>query len=224
MSMNTVRKVAEYEQAVALRKRGFTYGDIAKIVGVSKATVSNWLSREAWSMRVRDDNTKRAARDNSKRMVILNKARTKQYAKLYAEAERSAATEFKHYKHDPLFMAGIGLYMAIGDISPTPFLRVSGTRMESHRVFVHFATEFLGVPREKIRFLLHVHKAHDPLVCSKRWSKTIRVPIEQFHKYQVIQGGDGDHTLHFGVGNTIIGGTVFKKKLLAWVQLAAKEL
>ena len=219
-----IRKTAAYDEAMALRKRGFSYAEIAKIVGVSKATVSNWFAREAWSSRVRDDNAKRAARDNGKRISLLNKARAKQFAKLYAEAERSAATEFKHYKHDPLFMAGVGMYLTVGDLSPTPFLRVSSTRMEVHRLFCTFATEFLGVPREKIRFLLHIHENQNVAACARRWSKTIRLPVSQFHKHQVIQGKADAHTLHFGVGNTIIGGTVFKKKLLAWVTIASKEL
>ena len=42
-------KQAAYEQAVAFRKRGFTYSEIAKICNVSKGTVSNWLRHETFS-------------------------------------------------------------------------------------------------------------------------------------------------------------------------------
>lgn len=219
-----IRKSAQFAQAAELRKRGFTYAEIAKIVDVSKGTVSNWLSNEAWSERIRVDNQKRAARENSKRISLLNKARSNQFTKLYTEAERSAATEFKHYKHSSLFMAGVMLYAAQGDISSSRLLRIAGSRMETHRIFIKFAVEFLGVPREKVRFWLSLHEDHKPQGCSKRWSKSIGLPIAQFHKYQVIQGKTSHPTLHFGVGNTIIGGTVFKKKLLAWVAIASKEL
>lgn len=85
-----IRKKAQFEHAKELRKRGFTYKDISKIVDVSISTVSLWFSRETWSKSVTDDNQKRAAKENKKRISLLNTARGNQYKKMYAEAERSA--------------------------------------------------------------------------------------------------------------------------------------
>lgn len=219
-----VRKSAQFERAVELRKRGFTYEEIAKIVAVSKSTISLWLSRETWSRNITEDNKKRAARENRKRISLLNKARGNQYLKLYAEAERSAATEFKHYKHSPLFIAGVTLYMTIGDMRDTHPIRVTSSRKELHRIFIQFVHEYLGVPREKIRFWLLLYPDLKPGTCMKTWSRALRLPLLQFHKHQIIQGRGKKPTLHDGVGNTIIGGTVSKRKLLIWIKLTLKEL
>lgn len=92
------------------------------------------------------------------------------------------------------------------------------------QLFATFAEEYLGIPREKIKFWLLLYPDHDPHACSKHWSKVLKLPIGQFYKYQVIQGKSTKRTLHFGVGNTIIGSTVLKVKLNKWIELALKEL
>lgn len=219
-----IRKSAQFEHAKELRKRGFTYVEIAKIVGVSKSSISLWFSRETWSQSITESNKKRSAKENSKRISLLNTARGNQYKKLYAEAERSAVTEFKHYKNNPLFIAGLMLYVGEGDNSDNHLIRIANAKMDVHRIFIKFAMEYLGVSREKIRFWVLLYPDLDPQKCSQYWSKKLKLPLSQFHKYQVIEGRSTKRTLHDGVGNTIIGGTVLKKRLLKWIALASKEL
>lgn len=217
-------KIEAHNKAIELRKRGFTYREIANYVGVSVSTVSVWLSSEAWSVKITESNQKRAAIDNSKRISLLNKARGNQYKKMYAEAERSAVIEFKHYKTNPLFIAGLMLYVGEGDNTDNHLIRVANSRPEIHRIFIKFATEYLGVKHKDVRFWLLLYPDLDEVTCMKHWSKKVGISVSQFYKNQVIQGRSKKRTLHFGVGNTIIGGTVLKKKLLKWIELASKEL
>jgi transcriptional regulator with XRE-family HTH domain len=219
-----VSKKTEKEQATALRKRGFSFSEIAKYTGVSVSTISLWLKDEAWSKDVRMQNQKRAARDNSKRISLLNKARVNQFKKLYAEAERSAMTEYKHYRQNPLFIAGLTLYASEGDNSDSRLIRLASTKVETHRIFIAFTREFLGVPREKIRFWVLLYLDLDPKRTSRTWSKELMLPISQFHKYQVVQRKSKKRVLQYGVGNTIIGSAVLKHKLMKWIELLHKEL
>ncbi len=219
-----VYKLAQHTQAKELRKRGFTYSEVAKIVGVSKSTVSKWFSRETWSKSVTNENKKRSARENGKRISLLNTARSNQYRKVYDEAERSAVTEFKHYKQNPLFIAGLMLYLSSGDNSTKHLIRISHSQIEAHRIFIRFAEEFLGVSRGKMRFYVLLYPNHKPHTCSRHWSKKIKIPMSQFHKYQVIKSASTKKTLHFGVGNTIIGGTVLKRKISKWIELAVRDM
>lgn len=219
-----IRLHEQYEQAVQFRKRGFTYSEIAKITGVSKGTVANWLAGERFSKVVKKDNAHRAAKENSKRIKLLNKARGNQYKRLYAEAERSAALEYKHFKRDPLFLAGTALYLGEGDIAGDAPIRIASARKDVHRIFMRFANEYLGVPRENIRFWLLLYPDLDEESCVRAWSKALKLKEENFYKNQVILGRSKKRTLHHGVGNTIIGNAVLKRKLLKWIELASKEL
>jgi transcriptional regulator with XRE-family HTH domain len=217
-------KNAEKQQATELRRRGFTYQEIAKYTNVSVSSISAWLSLETWSRKITEDNQRRASKENSKRISLLNKARGNQYKKLYAEAERSAVTEYKHYRNSPLFIAGLMLYVGEGDNVDSRLIRLANTRMEVHSIFIGFATEYLGVPREKIRFWLHLSPLHDSKLVSMAWARVLKLSPSQFHKHQVIQGKSSKRVLQYGVGNTIIGSAVMKKKLMKWIQLALVEL
>lgn len=219
-----VRNTKKYEQAISLRKRGFTLEEVAKYCDISKSTASKWLQNKAFSAQVTKQNIKRAGTENAKRLKLVNKARVGERATRYKEALRSAETEYKHYKKDPLFMAGLMLYVGSGDTKDERLIRLSSAQMDIHRIFIKFAVEYLGVEKQKIHVWLLLYPDLNEEVCMKRWKKATTLPLSQFYKNQIVPGKANKQTLHYGVGNTIIGSTVLKHKLTRWVQLATKEL
>ena len=217
-----IRDEEKYKQAVEFRKRGFTYSEIAKICDVSKGTVSNWLSKKAFSKRVKKDNTERAARDNKKRMSLVNKARNAERSERYREAVRSAETEFKHYKTDPLFIAGLTAYMSVGDQKHPSQIRLTTNKPELHALFVRFAVAYLGVEKSEIQFWLLLTGKASLEKTMKWWSRKIGISVANFGKTQFVH--IDRKPLHNGTGNTIIGSTVLKCKLNRWIELLPKEL
>ncbi len=219
-----VRNEEKYEQAVQFRTRGFTLEEIAKICEVSKSTVSKWLKNNAASASVTKQNKKRAGQENAKRLQLMSKARGNERVARYREAVRSADTEYKHYKSFPLFIAGLMLYYTQGDLKNEHQIRLSGTEQKAHKIFIKFATEYLGVPKPSIHFWILLYRGQSEELCMKRWKTVTTLPYSQFYKNQYINTKKTKDTLHNGVGNTIIGSTVLKRKLNRWIELALKEL
>ncbi len=217
-----IRNEEKYQQAIEFRKRGFTYSEIAKICDVSKATVSNWLSKKAFSKRVKKDNTLRAARENKKRMSLVNKARRAERVARYAEAARTAEIEFAHYKHTPLFVAGVTLYMSIGDQKNASRIRITSNKPEVHALFIAFLVSYLGVSKSDIQFWLLLTGNMPLQKTMKWWSRKIGLSVARFGKTQYIN--KTHKPLHSGSGNTIICSTVSKHKLIRWVELLEKEV
>lgn len=217
-----VRNEEIYKQALIFRKRGFTYEEIAKICGVSKSTVAHWCRSKRFSKQVAKDNAARAAKENAKRVSLLQKARQAERKHSYQAAETAARTEFKHYRTNSLFVAGVMLYVASGDRKDASRIRLTSNQMELHRIFIDFLQEFLGIQKSEIQFWLLVYQDQDQKKVSTEWAKSIKLPARQFGKTQVIaQTAKG---LHTGTGNTIIGNTVLKRKLSIWIDLALKEI
>jgi predicted transcriptional regulator len=219
-----IRLEEKYEQALQFRKRGFTYSEIAKIVGVSKSTVSNWVAKKPFSKKVKADNQARAARDNVKRISLVNKARTAERKTRYAEAVSSAETEYKHYKKDPLFAAGLMAYISNGDMHDDSRLRLTSASFTVHQGFISFAQNYLGVKKESLHVWLILYRGLNEKKCMTLWSKKTKISIAQFYKTQFIEQEMKKGGLQHGTGNTIIGNTVLKKKLLCWIELFSKEL
>ena len=220
-----VRNEDKFKQAVQLRTRGFTLQEIAKVCDVSKSTVSKWLKNNATSASVTMQNKRRAGRDNAKRLLLVNKARGGERSNRYREAVRSAETEFKHYRTHSLFVAGVMVYAASGDRTAPRVIRLSSARVSLHRTFIRFATEFLGADKTQIRFWVLLYRGQSEETCLKKWKAVTSLPYSQFHKSQVAAAKVAKgKTLHYGVGNTIIGNTVLKHKLNRWIELMEKEL
>lgn len=218
-----VRNQENLDQALRLRERGFTLAEIAKVCDVSKSTVSKWLAGNKVSADVTKQNKRRAGQENAKRLRLVNKTLGKQRAARYDELEKSAITEFKHYKNDPLFVAGLMLYVGHGDMATAGAIRFSGTSINSHVIFIKFLEGYLGVERSAIRQQLVLYPTHTESICMKQWSKTLKLPYDQFHRTQIIKSKQ-NQPLHFGVGNTIIGSTGMKRKLTTWIDLMQKSL
>jgi predicted transcriptional regulator len=218
-----VRNQEKYDQALRLRERGFTLQEIAKVCGVSKSTVSKWLHGNAVSADVTTQNKRRAGIENAKRLRLVNKARSTQRDAHYLDLERSAGTEFKHYKTDPLFVAGLMLYVGHGDMTDAGSIRLSGTNIATHAIFLRFIREYLGVELAKLRVQLVLYPTHTESICMQKWSKALKLPYTQFHRTQIIPNQQAN-PLHFGVGNTIIGNTGLKRKLVTWINLMQSDL
>ena len=219
-----VRNKEKYDQAISLRKRGFTLDEIAKYCDISKSTASKWLQNKGFSEVVTKQNKRRAGQENAKRLRLINKARSVERLKRYEEMERSSGTEYKHYKKDPLFVAGLTLYLAVGDNYDAKVIRFSSKKIDSHRIFLAFVREYLGVEKKKIHFWLALTDDLDEEKCMRKWQRALSIPYSQFYKNQIIPGKTNKKRLHFGVGNTIIASTVHKRKLSHWTKLLIKEL
>lgn len=219
-----VRNEETYAQALQFRKRGFTLAEIAKICEVSKSTVSKWLKNNDISANVTKQNKQRAGKENAKRLQLMTKARSKERALRYSEVERGAEVEFKHYKTNPRFIAGLLTYAALGDLEVNGNIRIASSRAEAHKVFIVFAVEYLGVSKSKIKLWLLLYPSHNEEQCMRKWHKTTTIPYSQFHQNQILKNKPKHKTLHHGVGNTIIGSTVLKRKLIRWIELMQKEL
>ena len=217
-----VRNEEKYEQAVGLRKRGFTLEEVAKYCDISKSTASLWLKNKAFSAQVTKQNVKRAGAENAKRLRLIAKARSGERKRRYADAAASAKVEFSHYRTNPLFMNGLTAYVAAGDSKDDRVIRLSHISPELHRLFIKFVVQFLGVEKSKIHVWLLLYKGTSEERAMKIWSKTTTIPYSQFFKNQFVNKTN-QIPLHSGVGNTIIGSTYHKQKLKAWVQLAKKE-
>ena len=217
-----VRNQEKYDQAVTLRQRGFTLAEIAKICEISKSTASLWLKDKAFSDRVTQINQRRAGQENAKRLGLVAKARAVERKQRYKDAEQSAKVEFANYQRDPLFMAGLTAYIAAGDTKDERTIRLSHGSEEVHRLFIKFATNYLGVDKAKIHLWLLLYGDSSEEKVMKQWSKKTTIPYTQFYKNQYVNKTT-KKTLQKGVGNTIIGSTYHKQKLLCWVKLAKKQ-
>ena len=217
-----VRNTEKFEQAVSLRKRGFTLDEVAKYCGISKSTASKWLKSEVFSDSISKQNIKRAGVENGKRLRLIAKTRGTERKVRYADAKAGALVEFKNYQNNPAFRSGLMAYVAAGDLTDANKVRLSNSSPFIHSQFIQFAKDFLGVEKGKIKLWLLLYQGVNEEKAMKHWSKQVKIPLGQFYKNQYVKNAPSQ-ALRLGVGNTIIGSTYHKQKLIAWVKQAEKQ-
>jgi transcriptional regulator with XRE-family HTH domain len=213
-----------FSEVISLRKRGFTYSEIAKVCNISRSTVRNWLKNEIFSQEISVRNVKKAINDNKKRLLVINKARKTERNRQITEILHTTDIEYKHFRHNPLFIAGLSIYLSEGDLGDKYHIRLSSTRPELQSIFIKFLMDFMGIDKYTIRIWLLLYPTMDEVECMKYWIKKTGLTAAQFHKNQFIRYRGEKSVSHNGVANILIGNTIKKRKLLKWLLTLQRDI
>lgn len=174
-------KVALREQVIKLRLQGSTYGQIKRALGVSKSTLSDWLR----NLSLNEDQLKLLSqnRRHSKDLAIeklRNTARNKRLERLKQVFNKQIKNLLPLSKKE-LFLAGIFLYWGEGEKRRGP-VSISNTDPRVVKFVLYWMLNSLKISKEKIRVNLHLYKDMNIEESVQFWSKTLKIPKEQFRK------------------------------------------
>ncbi len=206
-----------------MRKQGKSYREIQDIVKISRSTLSDWFCDEEWSQHAKKSNNARQVVLSTERLRKLHEGRRIMLDNLYKKNEIEAVIEYEIFKKQPLFMAGLMVYAGEGDKLHRNLTRISNSEFYLHKIFIKFLDKYLKIPREKVKIALILYPDHNIGLCLQKWSEELKIPIENFHKTQVIQGKETRRKLQYGVGMSIISITTVKKKILVWMELCKRD-
>lgn len=212
-------------QAIAMRRAGRSYHEITAALGVPKGTLSGWFNREGWSAAIRRDLERATRPMHRARIAAMSRARSEKFATLRAGAREEARRRFPGLVRDALFLIGIALYWGEGDKRwERGAVRVSNIDPDLLRVFVRFLVVHGGVPVERLRVGVLVYPDLDPLQCQRHWSRTLGLPLHQFHKTQIIIGRSPLRRLTHGVCMVSVCSRLLAEQIAEWTSLLAVHL
>lgn len=212
------------EIAFELRKKGKSYRKIQAELGMSKSTLCDWFRDVEWSRHVKVRNSTTVYTLSKERLEKLNQGRIEKLDLYYQKAEQEADEEFKIFKNEPLFMAGLMAYAGEGDKVNRHSVRISNSEFYIIQYFIAFTIKYLNFKRENMKCGIILYPDHNIDACMKKWSFELGIPESNFHKTQVIQGKEKTKRLQYGIGMVIISNTFLKKKLMKWIELSKLEI
>src|SRR3990167_102878 len=142
---NTIR-----EQVFKLRKQGYSYSYISKNTGVTKSTLSGWLSGVYY-------------KPNKEMVEKIGKARSassykksQQKIESISKAENEAKKEIGKLSKRDLFMLGIGIY--IGEGTKThDIIRVINSDPKIIKLAIKWFREVCGLGIDNFRIRIHLY-------------------------------------------------------------------
>jgi transcriptional regulator with XRE-family HTH domain len=202
----------EREKAIALRKeKQMSYGQIKKILKVSKSTLSYWLRNYPLSeKRIKELQRKGWEKSETSRerfRITMRKKKEERLKKFYKEQRKII---FPFNKRE-FFLAGLFLYWGEGSKTHPGELSISNTNPSIIKFFISWLTNSLNVPKEKLRVQLHLYRDMNIRKEIQFWSKILNLPLSQFNKPYIKKsstnrinhkGGFGHGTCNVTIGNT----------------------
>ena len=170
------------EIAIAMRKEGKSYREIAEVVPVSKSTLSLWL-RE---VELTDDQAEvlreRRERSDTARLQAIRNRNELRRAKVIADARSQVPDQIAESE---LFVAGVVAYWAEG-AKHKPWRSANtvtfvNSDAEMIRLFMRWL-ELLGYSAADCTFRLSIHETADLAAASAYWSGVVGVPALEFRK------------------------------------------
>jgi len=215
------------EEALAMRKSGFAYSDISKKTGLSKSTLSGWLSGAPYNP------NKQTIERVGKAIAAANAKKTKIRQEETEATRKAAFLDIGEVSNRDLFMFGLGLYLGEG-AKTHEITRI----VNADPTVIHLAMKWfhgIGVTREQFLLTIHLYPDSDIEKCLQFWSHTTTIPRSQFGKVQIdrrtnkVKSRAGKlpyGTAHLSVRS--LGrkefGVILARKIQAWTDEAARVI
>lgn len=166
------------EHVFSLREQGYSYNMISAKTGISKGTLSDWLSEMGFI-------------PNSEVVERIGRART---AAVLAQQQRKlkslvlahsmAAKDIQSVSKRDLLMLGLGVY--IGEGSKTGGItRIINSNPLIIKLALKWFQEIFGLTIQNFKVRIHLYPDNDIKETLLYWSRQLNIPLEQFQKTQV---------------------------------------
>lgn len=171
-------KNGSHQQAISMRKRGWSYNIIAEKTRVSKGTLSAWLRTIPYTpnktvvRRIRLGPAKSAAKSAQAKIDRITKA--------YA----LSAHELGNLTKRDLWMLGIGLYLGEGS-KKFEQVHIANSDPKIIKLLILWLLIACKVPKDNIKLRLFAYPDTDIKKALHYWQKITKIPLQSFLKPQI---------------------------------------
>jgi len=175
----------KYQAVIKLRKRGKSYREIAKSVGVSKNSVSRWCKNLKLSL-IAQKILERKSNYPKELFRKYNQLRAKKVQIENCKIEKEALKEIRAISKYELKLVGIALYWGEGyknkNVIPSQkHIQFANSDPKMVSLFLRFLREILKVPEEKFKLSIRVHPNINVRLATKFWAKITKISKERFY-------------------------------------------
>ncbi|KKQ35848.1 MAG: hypothetical protein US50_C0004G0037 [Candidatus Nomurabacteria bacterium GW2011_GWB1_37_5] len=166
------------EQVFNLRKAGHSYNYISEKAGISKSTLSGWLSKIPY--KPNEETIDRIG----KARAASGYAKSKMKLESIIKAEQEAVNDIGKITKRDLFMLGIGLYVGEGT-KTHGIVRIINADPKIIKLAIKWFEKVCGLSRDNFRIRLHLYPDNNIKECIRFWSDFCGLPFGCFQKVQI---------------------------------------
>lgn len=216
-----------YNQAIRLRRQGWSYNVITKKLGVSKSTLSNWLHNVPFVPnrltleRIKNGPAKSAEKRRRQRLENIK------------SLHREAAIQIEPINLRDLWMVGLGLYIGEGS-KKFEEVRIVNSNPQIIKLAVVWLKKICEVPKKNMQLRLYAYPDTDIKRATLFWQKITGLDSKAFVRAQIDQRKNKkakkwfqlpNGTLHIIVrsyGNKTLG-VKLHRRISGWIETIYKH-
>ena len=210
-------------EAIKLRKRGLSYGEIKKQIRVSKSSLSLWLK----NIELRPEHKKRLY---TKQINILARGPYGQRERREREIElivKEAKSQIiRPIPKESLRMMGAMLYWAEGR-KMKGGMELTNSDPLLILFFVKWLEEIFSISAKNLRMRLNIYPQQDEIKLKKFWSELTMIPLNNFRKTFVKPPNRffKKNNLYYGTARVEVPRSSDNKhRLYGWIHSALEDL
>jgi len=216
-------RLLDRQRVIELRKKGKTYSEIRKELGIPKSTLSDWLRSypltEAQIVLLEKTRRKNRYLSIEKIRGTKNKKREIRLNSIYNQEKKRLLLLSKK----ELELAGLFLYWGEGSKNLKGALSLNNTDPQVIKFILFWLRNALEIPLEDIRVYLHLYSDMDIDGEMKFWRKELKLPPSQFYK-PYIKKSKRSGIEHKGFGHGTCGLAVCDTRIKERVMLGIKSI
>jgi len=227
--------MAKFEERILARKlrnSGKSIGNIAKIVGVSKSTVSCWCNdiflSELQKLHLNQINSEAVKKGS----IVANENKKLERLKRVNFYKSIGIKKISKLSKRELFLVGVALYWAESGKTQRKVVFINSDS-EMILLWIKWVRECLNIPKKRLICRVEINEIHKNRlsVIEQYWSNLIKIPRNQFKKaslkHSQIKKFYKDNSNYFGsLQLTVSKGTNLNYEILGYIEGladAAKE-
>ncbi len=170
------------QKAISLRKKGKSYNEINRILGVPKSTLSLWLKDVRMSPEIEKKFWSKTRKRWSKSITDFNKKRSKIAKDKTEKRQQTAMKDIGSLSERELLLVGSALYWAEGAKKDRWALQFTNSDPNMIKIMMKFLEVICGVSRLKVKATVQIHPNVTSAKAINYWSKTAGIPKDNFCK------------------------------------------
>ena len=189
-------RVLDKHKAIKLRLEGKSYSEIKSLLGISKSTLSEWLSPYPLPPeRIRELRDFSARRIESFRNTMKKKREDRQ-----SVAYEKIKNNISDLNRREMLLAGLFLYWGEGSKTNRNSITLTNTNPSMLKFFIKWLGKCFGVDKKRLKVSLHLYSDMNIPSSIKYWSKELGLSLDQFRKPYIKKTASDSITYKNGFG------------------------
>lgn len=216
------------DDAVRLRKRGFSIRKIERRLGIPRSTLSGWFR----NIKLSPKQKQKLSKDWKNSLVKARKKavlwHNEQKQKRLDEAEKKALQVLKNINTDDSNIIELSLAMLYyGEgTKKTDETAIGNSDPLILKFFLAMLKNVYNLDVRKIRCELNLRADQDPEKMKRFWARTLKLPLSSFKRVYIDKRTEGSKTYPYykGVCNIKCGNVAIQRKLVRISNLFCKKI